>query len=52
MEKTNKDITDLVDEEISMDNMNAYKQQGALSRLPYWLKAILIKYWFYGAMCF
>ena len=31
---------------ISMDNMNAYKQQGFIARLPYWLKAIFIKYWF------
>lgn len=47
-----KDITDLVDEDISMDNMNAYKQQGFIARLPYWLKAIVIKYWFFGAICF
>lgn len=48
-----KDITDLVDdEEISMDNMDAYKQQGFIARLPYWVKAIFIKYWFYGAICF
>ena len=47
-----KDISDCVDEEISMDNMNAYKQQGFFTRLPYWLKAIFIKYWFFGSICF
>ena len=52
-QKEVKDITDLVDEEeISMDNMNAYKQQGFIARLPYWIKAIFIKYWFFGSICF
>ena len=47
-----KDITDLIDEEISMDDLHAYKQQGFIARLPDWVKAIFIKYWFYGAICF
>lgn len=47
-----KDITDIVDEEISLDDMNAYKQQGFFTRLPYWLKASFIKYWFFGAIIF
>ena len=42
----------LIDEEISMDDLHAYKQQGFLARIPYWIKAILLKYWFYGAICF
>ena len=47
-----KDIRDCVDEEISIDDMHAYKQQGFFTRLPYWLKAIFIKYWFFGSICF
>ena len=40
------------EDEISMDDLHAYKQQGFLARIPYWLKAVLLKYWFYGAICF
>ena len=42
----------LIDEEISMDDLHAYKQQGFLARLPYWLKAVFLKYWFFGAIYF
>ena len=40
------------EDEISMDDLHAYKQQGFLARVPYWIKAVLLKYWFYGAICF
>lgn len=40
------------EDEISMDDLHAYKQQGFLARIPYWIKAVLLKYWFYGAICF
>lgn len=50
--KEYKDISDVIDEEISMEDINAYKQEGFIASLPYWLKALFIKYWFFGAMCF
>lgn len=40
------------EDEISMDDLHAYKQQGFLARVPYCIKAVLLKYWFYGAICF
>lgn len=51
--ETNKNKSKLIDEEeISMDDIHAYKQEGFIARLPYWLKAIFVKYWFFGAVCF
>ena len=32
------------EDEISMDDLHAYKQQGFLARVPYWIKAVLLKY--------
>lgn len=31
---------------------NPYATNGALSKIPYWVKAVFIKYWFFGAVCF
>ena len=51
----NQDVEDKklkYEDEISMDDLHAYKQQGFLTRVPYCIKAIFIKYWFYGVICF
>lgn len=50
--KSSEEKNNLIEEQISMDDIHAYKQEGFISRLPYWLKAIFIKYWFFGAVCF
>ena len=48
-----QDYTDAAENEMvtsippALSDMNAYKQQGFFTRLPYWLKASFIKYWFF-----
>ena len=41
----------LQDEEELVQEMKQYNK-GFLNKVPYSIKAILIKYWFYGAVCF
>ena len=46
-----KDDELLQDEEELVKEMKKY-DKGFLNKVPYSIKAILIKYWFYGAVCF
>ena len=46
-----KDDELLQDEEELTQEIKKY-DKGFLSKVPYSIKAILIKYWFYGAVCF
>lgn len=40
-------------EEIAQaEEINTYQKNGFLSKIPYWVKAVLIKYWFFGVICF
>ena len=46
-----KDDELLQDEEELTQEIKKY-DKGFLNKVPYSIKAILIKYWFYGAVCF
>ena len=37
--------------EVGAEEINQYKSKG-LSKIPSWLKALFLKFWFNGAMCF
>ncbi len=40
-------------EEIKEEKViDAYQRRGFLEKVPYWVKAVLIKYWFFGVICF
>ena len=40
-------------EEIAQaEEINNYQKSSFLSKIPYWAKAVLIKYWFFGVICF
>lgn len=51
MNSSYKDDELLQDEEELVKEMKKY-DKGFLNKVPYSVKAILIKYWFYGAVCF
>lgn len=56
-DKTNDTIEKINGEFVESDKnvkieKNPYQTNGVLSKIPYWVKAIFIKYWFFGAVCF
>ena len=51
MNSSYKDDELLQDEEELTQEIKKY-DKGFLNKVPYSIKAILIKYWFYGAVCF
>ncbi len=40
------------EELIQEKEIDAYQKRGFLQKIPYSIKAILIKYWFFGVICF
>ena len=36
----------------SQEEIDAYQKRGFWSKVPFWIKAVLIKYWFFGAIVF
>lgn len=38
--------------EVSEKELKKYKSKGFLDRIPIWIKALFLKFWFAGAVCF
>ena len=50
--KANNDNVKININDSEATDIDKYTKTSFLSKIPYWIKAIFIKYWFYGAVCF